>query len=674
MSARARAGDRGRARREVEALRKEIERHDRLYYVENRPAISDAAYDRLFRRLQELEAAFPELRSATSPTERVAGRPAAGLKTVAHHAPMLSLEAVMEAGEVERFLESVARTTGPSRPAWVAEPKFDGVSVEVVYRDGRFHRGSTRGDGRTGEDVSANLKTIRSLPLRLRGRAPLPRLLAVRGEVFLPRRAFRRLNRERIAQGEEPFANPRNAAAGTVRRLDPGQVARTPLDVVFYDVLKLEGQRLDLHHVALERFARWGLKIDPHVARCTTRAEIERFHARLAGERDRLDYEIDGIVVKLDDLRLRDKLGARHRSPRWALAWKFPPRREVTTLEEITVQVGRTGALTPVALLTPVDVGGVTVSRATLHNASEVRRKGLQPGDRVRVVRAGDVIPEVVERVGPRRRGRASAFRMPRRCPSCGTALVAEGAATVCPAGLACPAQRVGHLIHYGSRDALDIAGLGQRTVRQLVDAGLVTTLADLYRLSVEDLLRLERFGPKSAGALHRAIRASMAPPLDRFLYGLGIRHVGRRLARTLADALGSLRALCAASVRELCGVPGVGPEIAESVVAFFADPENRRVLGRLGRLGVRPRAAQRRTASGKLAGRTFVFTGALSRSTRTQAERRVVELGGRSSASVSRQTDYLVAGAEPGSKLDTARRLGVRVIDERAFDRLCSR
>ena len=659
------------ARSALDALSKQIEHHDYLYHVLDRPVISDAAYDKLFRRLQELESVFPDLRSQTSPTQRVAGQPARTLRHVAHSAPMLSLEAVVDPDDVESFCSTIKRTGG-GRTAYVAEPKFDGLSVEIVYERGVFTMGSTRGDGVTGEDISENLKTIRSLPLRLRSDAGLPTRLAVRGEVLLPRSGFRKTNKERIKRGEEPFANPRNAAAGTVRRLDPRHVASCPLDVVFYDVLRMDGAELRSHQNMLEQLGKWGLKTSRHVARCTSFADIRRFHTRLERMRDALDYEIDGIVIKVDNLALREKLGVRHRNPRWALAWKFSPRQEVTTLEDIVVQVGMSGMLTPVALLDPVDVGGVTVSRATLHNEGDVRRKGLRIGDKVRIARAGDVIPEVVERVRAARSNRRE-FRMPKRCPACGAPAESEGAYVFCPAGLRCPAQLVGHLVHYASREALDIEGLGVKTSRALVELGLVRTLADLYELRLEDVLRLEGFARKSAEALLAAVRRARSPDLDRFLYGLGIRHVGRRVAFTLARAFGSLETLRAASERELATTPGIGPAIARTVRHFFADRENRRVLDRLRVLGVRPRALALRGTRGRFADKTFVFTGILQHFSRAQAERRVEELGGRASSSVSRDTDYVVVGENPGSKLDRAKRYGVKVITESRFERLAS-
>jgi DNA ligase (NAD+) len=659
---------RGEARAEAAALREAIAYHDHLYYAKSRPRISDAAYDRLFRRLEELETAFPELRTSDSPTQRVGTAPVDKLPRVRHAAPMLSLQAVLDEAEVRDFDRFVRRQAG-ERVTYALEPKFDGFSVEVVYRNGVFHHGATRGDGETGEDISENLKTVRAVPLRLRGKTPAQ--LAVRGEVFLEREGFRAMNRRRVEQGDEPFANPRNAAAGLMRQLDSRKVAGHPFAAVFYDVLRVEGARFATHREVLRAFERWGLPTDPHNRSATRLDEVTRFHKALFEERDRLAYEVDGIVVKLDDLGRREELGTRHRSPRWAIAWKFAPREEVTTLEEIVVQVGRTGVLTPVALLAPVDVGGVTVSRATLHNEGEIARKGVRVGDRVRIARAGDVIPEVVERVTARARQRGRPFRMPRRCPSCGGPVVKEGAYRICPAGLACPAQLVGRLVHYASRDALDIEGLGRETARQLVERGLVSDVADLYALDTGDLVGLEGFAKRSAKALCDAIAGSRSPRLDRFLYALGIPQVGRRTAQVLAVELGSLDALERARPEELQDIAGIGPEVARAVARFFRDPRNRRVLRNLKRRGVRIAGARRGRGAAKLSGKTFVFSGRLERFTRAEAREAVEGLGGRTAGSVSLATDYLVVGEAPGSKLDEARARGVRVLDEEAFARL---
>jgi DNA ligase (NAD+) len=655
------------ARREILALREAVEYHDDLYYVKNRPAISDEAYDKLFRRLQDLEAAFPGFSSASSPTQRIGGKAASGLKPVVHSAPLLSLNSVYDVSEVDDFDSLVRRETGAVRPFYTAEPKFDGLSVELVYTQGTFTQGSTRGDGQTGEDISRNIRTIKAVPLRLRG-GGVPSFLAVRGEVFMHKSDFQRLNKRRIENGEEPFANPRNAAAGSVRQLDPSRVAEVPLDIMFYDVLAIRGQTLASQWDILRRLPEWGLKTDGHCRKCASLDDVKRFHSEMAGARDALSYEIDGIVVKLDDLRLRSKLGMRQRSPRWALAWKFPPKKEVTVLRDIVVQVGRTGILTPVALLDPVNVGGVTVSRATLHNEDEVHRKDIRVGDKVRIARAGDVIPEVVERILERRRRRAHPFAMPRRCPSCGTPVVREGAFVVCPNSLACRSQLIGRVIHYASRGAMDIDGLGENTVKELVDRRMIRSVADLYRLTADEFKRIEGFADKSAGQMFEAVERSKRARLDRFIYALGIPGVGEHVAQALARAFRSLTALERAEVEDFMKVEGIGPSTARSLRDFFREKENRAVLARLIAAGVEIEKAPAETGQRPLQGKTFVFTGELERFTREEAERRVSDLGGRASSSVSRKTDYVVVGRNPGSKLREAQKLKVKTLDEKGF------
>ncbi|NIV75617.1 MAG: NAD-dependent DNA ligase LigA [Gammaproteobacteria bacterium] len=659
---------RDQARKEAAALREGVAYHDYLYYVKNQPAISDALYDKLFRRLEELEEAHPELRSPDSPTRRVGAEPVSRLKKVRHAAPMLSLQAVRETSEVEAFHRRVREAAGKRKLAYVLEPKFDGLSVELVYREGRLHHGATRGNGDVGEDISHNLKTIGAVPLSLRADGAVPESLAVRAEVFMPKSGFIDLNRERIERGEEPFANPRNAAAGLMRQLDPRNVAGKPLDIYFYEILDADGDIPDSHHDVLARLGEWGLKTSPLNRGGSSLDDLRGYHERLSGRRDDLDYEIDGTIVKVDDRALREKLGVRARNPRWAIAWKFPPREEVTTLEEIVVQVGRTGMLTPVALLQPVDVSGVTVSRATLHNADEVRRKDVRPGDRVRIVRAGDVIPEVLERVPQPGVKRARPFSMPRRCPVCGAQVEREGAYCFCPAGLSCQAQLVGRILHYASRDAMNIDHLGEKTAQQLVARDMVHDIADLYDLSIDDLELLDGFARKSATQLHAAVQDARRVRLDRFLYALGIRHVGRRIARLLATELGSLLAVRGASAERLERIPEIGTEIARSVAGFFDEKQNRRVLERLRRAGVRVADMPSRRKRQPLAGKTFVLTGSLETYTRAEAKERIEALGGRATSSVSGETDYVVVGAEPGSKRDEARHRGVRTIEEGEF------
>jgi DNA ligase (NAD+) len=672
------------ARRLVGQLREAIRHHDILYYVHNRPAIADAVYDRLFRRLQEMEEAFPELRSDTSPTRRVGAPPVEYLKKVAHLSPMLSLQSVLEEREMRGFDDFIRRQAGIREPAYVVEPKLDGLSVEIVYRDGVFQHGATRGDGETGEDISENLRTIRSVPLQLDRTERLPALLSARGEVLMTKSGFQALNRRRIERGEEPFANPRNAAAGTVRQLDSRKVAGKPLVVFFYEAVTpheavaAPPDGFDSHWQMLQELPRWGLPTNPLNRLCRSLEEIARCREELSRMRDELDYDLDGIVVKLDDRRVRERLGARHRNPRWAIAWKFPARREVTRLRDIAVQVGRTGILTPVALLDPVDVGGVTVSRATLHNEEEVRRKDVRPGDRVRIARAGDVIPEVVERLPGPEHARSRPFSMPERCPACGTAVVREGAHVFCPAGLSCPAQLIAGIVHYASRGALDIEHLGKKNVQALVELGLAASVADLYRLKPEDFHRLPHFAEKSSRQLHGAIQAARSPRLDRFLYGLGIRNVGAHAARLLAQAFGRLEAVREAGIEDLRRVPGIGPQIAESVYHFFHSDTNRRILDLLEREGVRVQEAVPAKGAGPadgpqpLRGKTVVLTGELRRFTREQAEERIAALGGRAASSVSRRTDYLVTGENPGeAKVRGARRHGVPMIGEMEFMRL---
>ena len=578
----------GVARRRVEQLRAAIRRHDHRYYVLDRPTISDAEYDRLFGELVCLESAYPGLVTADSPTQRVGGAPLRGFPTVEHVAPMLSLESVTDPETVRRFDQRL-RTGMRSRVArYVLEPKFDGLSVEVVFRDGVFLRASTRGDGERGEDVTANVRTIRSVPLRLHGPA-VPRLLAVRGEAIMHIADFRRLNARLEREGLAPFANPRNAAAGSLRQLDPAVTATRPLDIFFYDVLQMEGgPRLAQDIRRLRAMGAWGLRISPFARTCAGLDAVFRYHQAMARRRETLPYEVDGIVMKVDELAWRMRLRGTARHPRWALAYKFAAREGETTIEDIVVQVGRTGVLTPVAVLRPVQLGGVTVGRATLHNREEIARKDLRVGDVVRVIRAGDVIPEIVERAstaGARRRAR---FSMPVRCPACGTLLVREGPRDRCPNGLGCPSQLKRAIRHFGSREALDIRGLGPETIEALVSAGLVRSVADLFALTERQLLEVERVGEASAGNLLRAIDRAKRPSLWRWLNALGIPGVGAQTARLLASHVGTLERLQSTDVASLASVPGIGPAVARSVVEFFRRPSTRRAIDACLRRGVR--------------------------------------------------------------------------------------
>ncbi len=660
-------------KKEIEALREAVEYHDYRYYVKTRPEISDERYDKLFGRLLDLEAAYPKFASAQSPTARVGAEPVDELKKVDHAAIMLSLDAALEEKAVDDFYAFVLRGLKSETVTFVLEPKYDGLSVEMTYEKGRFKTGATRGNGRTGEDITHNLKTLRSIPLRLRNEDDPPDFLSVRGEVYMRKKGFQRLNKKRVERGEEAFANARNAAAGTMRQLDSRKVADKPLDVIVYEILKVDSMEWKTHWEALKQITRWGFKTGGHNRKADSLKEIRRYHQKRLDQRHQLDVDIDGIVIKVDDYMLRKDLGVRQRSPRWAFAWKFPPHKETTTLQDIVVQVGRTGMLTPVALLEPVDVGGVTVSRATLHNADEIQKKDLRVGDRVRIERAGDVIPEVVERIKQPGRKREKAFSMPDDCPVCHSNIYREGVRFYCSGGLSCRSQVVNGIIHYASRNALNIEGLGHKTAEDMIQKNLVKDISDLYGLSREDLRKLDGFAEKSARKLHESIHRTRTPDLHRFLFALGIRHMGERVARILATELGTLANVRAADEDDLLKIPHIGPEIAKSVTRFFKERANIEVLESLAEAGVTVRASEKRTRSRALEGMTFVFTGKLEQYTRKEAENAVETHGARATSTVSGETDYVVAGQNPGKKYDQARRENVNIIDEASFDEMLS-
>ncbi len=661
------------ARQQVEQLREALEYHNYRYYVKNDPAISDAAYDKLFARLQELEEEYPDLQSDDSPTRRVGAAPADKLKKVKHREDMLSLDSTQEKSDISDFYHRIRKKIDNGRPSLVLEPKWDGLSVEIVYEKGKFKYGATRGDGHTGEDISDNLKTIGAIPLRLQGGEKLPKMLAVRGEVLMPRDGFQKLNKERVETGQVPFANPRNAAAGLVHQLDPKKVAGKPLNVFFYDILAIDNGDIDGHWQSLKRMEQWGLKSSPLNERADTIKHVEMYHRKLGKKRDDLDFEIDGVVVKVDQLALRDELGVRDRNPRWAVAWKFEPKREITKLSDIVVQVGRTGKLTPVALIEPVDGGGVTVSRASLHNEEEVHRKDVRPGDKVKVMRAGDVIPEIEKRIKVPGQKRGDEFHMPRKCPSCGTKIIREGAYHVCPNGLSCRAQLVGSIAHWASRRALDIETLGEEAAKDLVEKDMVKDVANLYALKQSNFEKLEGFARKSAKTLYQAIQDTKKPRLDRFLYALGISQVGRHMARLLASEFGDLEKLTKVDKKELKQHREIGDETAAAIAGFFKNKQNREILKRLKKAGVKPRPMPRNKEQ-PLNGKTIVFTGELENYTREEAKDLAESLGARASSSVSAKTDYVVAGANPGSKLDEATKHGdVKIIDEKEFEKLQS-
>ena len=657
------------ARRRIEELRELIRYHNYRYYVLDSPEISDAEYDRLFRELQELEEKFPEFVTPDSPTQRVGAQPAEEFGTVPHTIPMLSLDNAMDEEEVREFDERVKKFLGTDEDIeYVAEPKLDGLGVELVYERGKLVVGSTRGDGFVGEDVTQNLRTIRAVPLVLLGDPP--ERLEVRGEVIMHIEDFRELNRRRAEEGEPPFANPRNAAAGSVRQLDPRITASRPLDIFFYGVGQVVGREFSTHWEVLQALRSWGLRTNPLNRLCRNVDEAVDYYRELTEIREELPYEADGIVIKVNRLDLQRRLGEKARSPRWAIAYKFPPRQATTVIKDIVVQVGRTGVLTPVAIMEPVHVGGVEVKRATLHNQDEIDKKDVRIGDTVIVQRAGDVIPEVVAVVKERRTGKERPFRMPERCPVCGAKVVRlpDEAAHRCT-NSACPAQVKERIRYFASKNAMDIEGLGVKLVAQLVDRGLVKDVGDLYFLTKEQLASLDRMAEKSAENLLEALERSKEREPARVLCALGIRHVGEHVARVLMDHFGSIDRLAKASADELESVPGIGPEVAGSVVDFFSHEENMRVLEKLKRAGLKFEVEKE--AARPLSGKKFVFTGTLSSMTRSEAEELIRKLGGEASSSVSRRTDYVVVGENPGSKLERARQLGVKTITEEEFLRM---
>jgi DNA ligase (NAD+) len=659
--------NRADASQRLAELREQIHRHDYLYYVEARPEIADADYDALVRELRELEAQYPELVTPDSPSQRVAGTPTDVFKPVEHLAAMLSLDNATTVDQLREFEARIGRALPGTRFHYVCEPKIDGLGVALVYAHGRLVRGATRGDGRVGEEVTANLRTIRSLPVALRGPLAEVAELEVRGEVFMPRREFAALNRGLEESGEAAFANPRNAAAGAVRQKDPRVTARRPLDVFVYHLSHAERHGLASHWDSLHALRTAGFKTNPRAARCEDLDEVAAYCGRLEAERDALGYDADGVVVKVDALDHQRRLGSTTHHPRWAIAFKFAARQATTTVQAIEVGVGKTGILTPVASLAPVELAGVVIRNVSLHNEDEIRRKDVRVGDTVLIERAGDVIPYVVQVVASRRPAATHPYRFPDACPACGgTAFRPDGEAYWRCMNSACPAQLKERLRHFGSRRAMDIEHLGEAVIEQLVDRKMVKHFADLYRLTTDELAALPRLAEKSAQNLVVAIDASRGRGLARLLNALGIRLVGERVAQLLATRFGSLERIAAASVEELAEVHGIGPSIAGSVSAFFADASNRELVGELQALGVRtdePGAAG--DGPRPLAGKTFVLTGTLPSLGRDAARDLIVRRGGRVTSAVSRKTDYVVAGESPGSKVDDARRLGVPLLDE---------
>jgi len=650
-------------------LRRIIEHHNYLYYVKDTPEITDAEFDRLFQELQQLESAYPGLVTPDSPTRRVGAKAEGEFAPVTHTLPMLSLSNAFSEEDVAGFDRRVREALDTESVEYAAEPKFDGLAISLTYERGLFTQGATRGDGYTGEDVTLNLRTVRAIPLRLAAPRP-PQLLEVRGEVVMLKKDFEALNREMEKKGEKLFANPRNAAAGSLRQKDPRITASRPLSFFAYALGRFEGHGLptDRHSRQIDFLAELHLPVSPLRKLVEGLSGLLAYHNEIGTRRANLPYEIDGVVYKVDRLALQERLGFVSRAPRFALAHKFPAEEAQTQVLGIDVQVGRTGALTPVARLKPVFVGGVTVTNATLHNEDEVHRKDVRVGDTVVVRRAGDVIPEVVRVILEKRPLGTHPFKMPDRCPVCHSQVERlEGEAVArCSAGLFCPAQRKQAILHFASRRAMDIEGLGERLVDQLVDSGLVKTPADVYALQPATLAGLERMGEKSAANLVAAIERSRDTTLARFIFALGIRNVGESTARDLAQDFGDIRALMEADEARLQRVADVGPVVAQSIAAFFREPHNREVVHKLLHAGVRSRSAPAPAArSNALAGKTFVLTGTLPHMTREEATARIEAVGGKITGSVSKKTGYVVAGAEPGSKLDRARELGIPVLDE---------
>lgn len=643
-------------------LRAAIREHDYWYYVEASPLISDSQYDTLFERLQQLECAF-DLDTETSPTHRVGGDPVDGLQTIEHTVSMLSIEQSTDREDLHAFDERVHEAVGAVD--YVCEPKFDGLSIEVVYEDGSLARAATRGDGDRGDDVTAQVQTIGSVPLELR--KPCPDAVAVRGEVYMPKDAFQAHNRQRIESGEDAFANPRNAAAGTLRRLEPSVVAERPLACFFYDILTASDVP-DTQGETLRKLSEWGLRTNGRTKRVTDIEDAIEYRETLKQERGTLNYEIDGTVIKVNSRSARETLGSTSRAVRWAFAYKFPPRTETTRVADIVIQVGRTGRATPVALLEPVDVGGVTVSRASLHNPDEIERLGVDVGDVVRIRRAGDVIPEVAEVTQKHAKG---TFRFPEECPVCGSSIEREGPLAFCTGGLSCPAQLVQALTHYGSRQALDIEGLGEERVEQLVEEGLLTELADLYRLDSSDIAPLEGWGAKSATKLISEIDSTREPALDSFLVALGIPEVGKATAKNIAQSFGEFDQILEAKVDRLQQIPDIGPTVAKRIVEYLHNERNRAVISELRAVGVEPQPFTVEGTSVEFANQTFVFTGSLSVPRRVAADL-VERYSGSVTGSVSGNTDYLVVGENPGrAKRNDAAANDVTELTEAEFEAL---
>jgi DNA ligase (NAD+) len=662
--------------KQTQALRAALHRHNYRYYVLDDPEISDAEYDRLLQELMRLEEKYPQLRRPDSPTVRVGAPPLEKFDSVAHTIPMLSLDNGFKDDDILEFDQRVRRNLGhPDEIIYTAEPKMDGVAVELIYENGKLVTAATRGDGQTGEVITANVKTIQTVPLVMQTDSsnPAPSRCEIRGEVFIGLEAFKQLNQERIHQEQPPFANPRNAAAGSLRQLDSKITATRPLEVFFYGIGLVEGPVFESHGALLKVLKHWGFRINPLIHSGITIEMVLDYYRELSEKRHQLAYDIDGIVVKVDRIDLQQQLGTTSRSPRWAIAYKFKAIQETTTIEAIEVQVGRTGVLTPVAHLKPVNVGGVRVSRATLHNQDEVEKKDVRIGDHVLVQRAGDVIPEIVKVIASKRDGHETAFKMPSVCPICDSRVIRmEGEAATRCINSSCSAQVKERIKHFASKGAFDIDGLGDKLVDQLVEKKLLSSFADIFKLDETVLSELERMGAKSAANLKNAIENAKSVPFARFLFALGIRHVGEHVAALLADHFMELDALMNCSREELEAVEGIGPIVAESITQFFEQKRNRHIIDQILASGVNLKAAVPKKTD-KLDGQIFVLTGKLENYTRPQAKALIEAAGGKVSGSVSGNTDYVVSGDASGSKLTKAKELGVKVIDEAQLKKLLS-
>jgi DNA ligase (NAD+) len=665
-----------KTRKKIQELRERINYHNYRYYVLDSPEVSDAEYDRLFDELVELEKKYPELITPDSPTQRVGAPPLTEFKTVKHSLPMLSLNKATTEEELSDFHRRVLELSGlpESKIEYTAEPKFDGLAIELVYEEGVLKLGSTRGDGYVGEDVTLNLKTIKTIPMKLFSKkAATPKLLEVRGEVIMTKSELEKLNKEREKNGEPLFANPRNAAAGSVRQLDSKITASRHLTSFVYGTGRVEGKKLSAQYETIQFLKDLGFHLSQDMKLCKKLDEVKGYYQKILSLRNGLDYELDGIVIKVNDFKLQEKLGELSRSPRWAVAWKFPPQQETTKIKDILVNVGRTGALTPVAILEPVRVGGVEISRATLHNEDEINKKDVRIGDTVLVQRAGDVIPEVVMVIKNKRTGKERKFVFPDRCPVCGSKVERpSGEAVHRCTGIACPAQLKERISHFASKGGMDMEGLGYKFIEQMVDLGMVKDPADLYYLTQQNLLgKMERMGPKLAQNLIDAIEKSKNADLPHLIFALGIRNVGEHMASVLAREFKSLDNIAKQSIEDLTSVFEIGPVVGESIYNFFHDEKNQKVLEKLKKAGVKFPEIKVKTSVTPLTDKAFVLTGGLDSFTRDEAKKIIEDMGGRVSASVSKKTDFVVVGKDPGSKLTDAQRLGVKILDEAGFKKL---